>query len=37
MIVRGNYVWKNGIPNSEVIFVKDENGKLLIQTNENKK
>jgi len=37
MIVRGNFVWKNAVENSEVVFVKDENGKFYIQINEDTK
>lgn len=37
MIVRGDYRWKDNIPDGEVVFVPSKNDKFLIQTNDNKK
>jgi len=37
MIIRGSFKWENDIVNSKVIFVPNDNGKFLIETNENKK
>jgi len=35
MIVRGDFKWKENIVGSEVVFVINENGKYLMETNEN--
>lgn len=35
MIVRGDFKWKDNIVDSEVVFVEKEEGKFLMETNEN--
>lgn len=31
MIKKGNFYWKDGIQDTEVIFVEDENGRFNIE------